>query len=85
MFKCKKGRKDERSPCRKLRKTECSGWTTQSRGFFCKILAGNPAEQLGSVGSFSQKVLENPRLCYKYKTYGKCGKSKLKFARKPRE
>lgn len=34
MFKCKKGRKDERSPCRKLRKTECSGWTTQSRGFF---------------------------------------------------
>ena len=26
IFKCKKGRKDEQSPCRKLRKTECSGW-----------------------------------------------------------
>jgi len=57
---------------------------TQSRGFFGKILAGNPAELHGSTGLFTQKMLENPRLCYKYKTYGKCG-SKLKFAITPRE
>jgi hypothetical protein len=42
MFKCKKGRKDERSPCRKLRKTECSGGTTQSCGFFAKFWAEIP-------------------------------------------
>jgi len=84
IFKCKKGRKDEQSPCRKLRKTECSGWQNTIPRIFCQILAENPAEQRGSVGLFCQKMLENPRLCYKYKTYGKCG-SKLKFAITPRE
>jgi len=84
MFKCKKGRKDEQSPCRKLRKTECSGWQNTIPRIFPQILAENPAEQHNSVGLFGQKLLENPRLCYKYKTYGKCG-SKLKFAITPRE
>ena len=47
-------------------------------------MAGNPVEQPGSVGLSGHNLLENPRLCYKYKTYGKCG-SKLKFAITPRE
>ena len=47
-----------------------------SGDFFCKILAKNHS---------AKKLLENPWSCYKYKTYGKCGESKLKFARKPRE